>query len=302
MKKKPEEEEKDGFIVMFTALNMILLAFFIMMNSMAVIDPSRSRKAMNSLVGTFGLMPGFQSGTMGAFEEDAVPQDPRRRIKRLARMLHQFKKLKQPGLRVDERDDGRPVIELDAEMVFDTGGQHLAPRHFQVLDTLGLLVAKSGYPVIIEGHTDAKPMKGMRTNWYLSAARAASIQRYLERTSKLQPGQLRSVGYGSSRPSKHSKDPDAALHRRVEFVFEVSKDLAAARAQRSMLTSKPPKKNKATSGSSNASNASNSERAIETKEDAVHTKKSALSDPPTKKVAPTIHPIKPNIAPAEVTP
>ena len=58
MKRKPEEPEKDEFIVLFTALSMILLAFFIMLNTMAVIDPVRSRKAIDSLVGSFGMMPG----------------------------------------------------------------------------------------------------------------------------------------------------------------------------------------------------------------------------------------------------
>ena len=35
MKRRNEEPEKDEFIVLFTALSMILLAFFIMLNSMA---------------------------------------------------------------------------------------------------------------------------------------------------------------------------------------------------------------------------------------------------------------------------
>ena len=47
----------DGFIVQFTALVMILLALFILLNALATLNDSKKRKAIGSLLGSFGVLP-----------------------------------------------------------------------------------------------------------------------------------------------------------------------------------------------------------------------------------------------------
>ena len=56
--KKKGDGGSNSFIVLFTSLSVILLAFFILLNSMATIDSERVRKALGSLVGGFGILPG----------------------------------------------------------------------------------------------------------------------------------------------------------------------------------------------------------------------------------------------------
>jgi len=60
---RPEWEKTNSGLMLFTALNTILLAFFIMLASMAVIDEKRQIEAFGSLVGTFGILPGGLSVT-----------------------------------------------------------------------------------------------------------------------------------------------------------------------------------------------------------------------------------------------
>ncbi len=231
MGRKPEEPEKDEFIVLFTALSMILLAFFIMLNSMATMDDSRSRAALNSLMGTFGMMPGYASIDAGALKGEPDQLTPRQKIKRLTQLLEKIDKIGQPGMDVKVRQDGRPVIEFDSGVLFRVGGQMVAPEHFPLLDRIAQTIVESQYSVFIEGHTDGRPMKGGRTNWYLSAARAASVHRYLESTTRIEPGQISSIGYGPSRPHPEAQGPADPKHRRVEVVFEITKDLKALRKQ-----------------------------------------------------------------------
>lgn len=47
-----------GIRVLTVALFIILLAFFIVLNSIAVIDESRTLAALGSLIGSFGILPG----------------------------------------------------------------------------------------------------------------------------------------------------------------------------------------------------------------------------------------------------
>ena len=52
---------EDAFAVMFTSLNLILLSFFILLNSIAVVDNNRQRRALGSLRGSFGILLGGEN-------------------------------------------------------------------------------------------------------------------------------------------------------------------------------------------------------------------------------------------------
>ena len=60
-------ERGDSFLVLITTLNMLLLAFFIVLNSIAVRDERKERKALDSLLGTLGIL---SSGVSPGKSED----------------------------------------------------------------------------------------------------------------------------------------------------------------------------------------------------------------------------------------
>jgi chemotaxis protein MotB len=57
-KKNIDDDGADIGMVMTVSLFLILLTFFILLNSIAVIDEHRSRMAIGSLIGAFGGLPG----------------------------------------------------------------------------------------------------------------------------------------------------------------------------------------------------------------------------------------------------
>ena len=61
VREKKEREEikpKDLGPILFAALAILLLAFFILLNSMSVVDTKRKIKVLGSLQGTFGILTG----------------------------------------------------------------------------------------------------------------------------------------------------------------------------------------------------------------------------------------------------
>ena len=61
-----------SFTVLFTALSVLLLAFFILMNSMASPDPTRRFRAVGSLGSTFGF---FEDGAASRADADPTVVD-----------------------------------------------------------------------------------------------------------------------------------------------------------------------------------------------------------------------------------
>ncbi len=202
---KPE----DKFIVLFTALSMILLAFFIMLNSLATPDVSRSRAAMGSLVGTFGTLPGFEQQRLQVEMEFESSQ-----THSSGNDLEKIVRTKLEGetnLLVEKDPDGRIVVSVGPDLIFKKGGVEVAPSAFGTLDQLAELIRELRLPVRIEGHADATPS---RNNWYLSARRAASVYRYMAANHKIRPEQVTAAGFGDSQP-----DRTGVYRARVEVVF-----------------------------------------------------------------------------------
>ena len=73
----------------------------------------------------------------------------------------------------------------------------------------------------IEGHTDNVPMNSeeYRSNWDLSAARAANVVRLFTTKSNLAPEKLIAVGYGEYRPVEdNSTEEGRAKNRRIDII------------------------------------------------------------------------------------
>lgn len=214
--KPPPEPEKDEFMVLFTALSMILLAFFVMLNSLATIDDGRKRVVVDSLVGTFGFMPGYKYRN-----EQVQPGDRAvlRNKKDVDEMLEEtfglIEAQHQRGLSVERRADGRIIVRMDSEVFFKPAHVHVSPLSFPTLDRIARLIVRTRIPVRIEGHTDATPFSGGRSNWYLSGARAAAVFRYLQEAGGVPVGLMSAAGYADTRPPTE----EGVSPRRVELVF-----------------------------------------------------------------------------------
>jgi outer membrane protein OmpA-like peptidoglycan-associated protein len=122
----------------------------------------------------------------------------------------------------DDRDyavaSTQSMPAIDLEVYFDFNSAEITARSEPQLRELGDALSDpklKGATISINGHTDA--MGSDAYNKRLSERRAAAIKVYLVENFRLAPSNLRTVGYGKSKP-KNRSDLFAAENRRVEVV------------------------------------------------------------------------------------
>jgi chemotaxis protein MotB len=130
-----------------------------------------------------------------------------------------------------EIDDGKLLIRQEGSNVviqllekdsFPSGGADLEPGALQTLAKVGALVDGLSGAITVSGHTDNVPIRSggaYRSNWDLSAARAASVAHELLATG-LDPKRLMVTGHADTQPRAPNDSPaNRALNRRVDITF-----------------------------------------------------------------------------------
>ena len=136
----------------------------------------------------------------------------------------------QVRFRITER--GLVVALISDDVFFESASAAIRPRGQQVLDAVGPVLRRMPDDVAVEGHANHLAVTSAlyASNWELSAARAASVVRYLEGVAHLAGRRLSATGYGSSRPLYPRQDPRSIrVNRRVDLVV-VSDQPAAVRS------------------------------------------------------------------------
>lgn len=216
-----EKTAADTFVVMLTSLMMILLAFFIMLSTIAEVDQRRKRMALGSLMGSFGIMPsGRGTDAKGECAPSSNPLMPGVRKESFIRAMGAlFQGVSAEGkVRIFMRD-GKVVVSFRSDVLFPSGVTEVSPQAFSLLDKLAVAIRTLGEPVRIEGHTDSVPGRYPLANWRLSTRRAVAVLRYLREGCDLQPDLLAAAGYADTRPADGAARADGSRHRRVEVVF-----------------------------------------------------------------------------------
>lgn len=222
-KRQPEPESGgDDFMLMFTALMIIVLAFFILLTTMAVIDDDKSRLALGSLRGSFGILPGglvfdnkgkVLERSNHLIDEIAILE---RMIKDMIQVVHQ-RQLGSKGYIELDKGGAFPKLRISSQVLYPDGGIEISPRSFPVLDILAQTAKDLDRVMVIEGHTGVEPPAAESvapSNWELGALRAVNIQRYLITAAGVAPESVVSEGLAQYRPR-----PDLAPYDEVVIVF-----------------------------------------------------------------------------------
>lgn len=159
-----------------------------------------------------------------------TPQD----LKRLAERLRQASERVglEENLGVQLNDAGLRVMlhDTDKSGVFQLGGTVPNPAFRDLIVQLGALFAGVGNPILVVGHTDARPyhslLPGSRSNWHLSSDRALAARTLLLDGGMPASTVLQTIGMADEAPLT-PEDPNAAVNRRIEFLV-LSKEHAAA--------------------------------------------------------------------------
>lgn len=127
------------------------------------------------------------------------------------------------GLSVTQKN-GKVYVSLEESLLFATGKWAVESKGVEVLKKLAkVLETNTDINVMVEGHTDDVPMKGLgdvKDNWDLSAVRATSVVKILTQNSSIDPKRLTSAGRGEFFPIDNAKTKEArAKNRRTEIIL-----------------------------------------------------------------------------------
>lgn len=136
-------------------------------------------------------------------------------------LLRRFKKLIDAGKLKIKIVDGRMVVALPSDILFESGSAHLSRDGVKAVEEVAVIlrdVPERSFQV--EGHTDNVPIRTLQfpSNWELGAARALSVVNVM---AKMGVPQMRISGasYADTRPVKPNDTiENKAANRRIEIV------------------------------------------------------------------------------------
>jgi len=217
------------WLLTYADMITLLMAFFIMMYSMSVLNLAKFNEVAFSIRSGFG---GILSGS-GAHIMQTQANQRNRQASRLTSAevaidkAHKQVKatLNKLGLshQVEVKRDTRGLVVTIATdgLLFPIGSAELTPQAHQSLDVVSAVIHAMANPVVVEGHTCTKRIANTRfpSNWELSAARASRVVRYLINQG-IAPERLAAVGYGETHPvMPNDTEEHQQKNRRVDIVI-----------------------------------------------------------------------------------
>jgi len=119
--------------------------------------------------------------------------------------------------------DGRMLIALESDVLFDSGKTNLKPAGETSLAKVAQVLAGiTDRKYQVAGHTDDVPIHTARfpSNWELSTARAVEVVRFLI-ANGMKPQQISAAGFGEFDPVAANDTPEhRAQNRRIEIVLQ----------------------------------------------------------------------------------
>jgi chemotaxis protein MotB len=208
-------------LLMTVCLFLILLTFFVLLNSIAVIDEEKKIMAIGSLLGAFGSLRGGLSPLRTG--ESILPVSPPMTETKLdlEALLLLMDKRMVGQIKIESGKD-REIITINEKVLFDKDKYRLKSSSYPLLDKLSDLIEEGDYPVEIVGHTDNRPAKekGYRSNWELSTLMAIQALRYFVEKGKVLPERLTAYGCGSYKPiASNDTRQSRAQNRRVDIIL-----------------------------------------------------------------------------------
>lgn len=229
-RKKKTDDAGDGsslIQVMTVSLFIILLAFFILLNAIAVVDDQRRRTALGSLMENFGILSGGFS-----MLPNKTKRIPSEKISQITSLLDFSDLIKNDEDPVNDlivtSEPKRSVVSIPAKVLFEPGESTLKPEGQPILNRLCRAVKETQYSVDIVGHMDRGT--GVSDESFsareLSVIRALSVCRYFTESGKIHPKLITAYGWGEHHPIASDKVRESRiLNQRIEVVIAHKKRL-----------------------------------------------------------------------------
>lgn len=145
-----------------------------------------------------------------------------RRIREYKDLLAKFKPLIDAGRLQVKIVDGRMVVALSMDILFDSGSARLSKDGMETIQEVTRLLASiPGKRYQVEGHTDTVPIhtKTYPSNWELGSGRALSIVKTMV-AAGMPEERVSGATFGEWRPTATNEtDAGKAKNRRIEIVI-----------------------------------------------------------------------------------
>lgn len=220
-----EEEEPSSPFWMTTYSDMVtlLLTFFVLIVSMSEVELIRFKEALSYFNGRRSVLrnEAMMPPARPAEDSQQVFLQRESAIDDLAKFLRENDMQEKIKVRVSEL--GVHVSIVDS-VVFASGRAEVIETAKPLLTKVGEALTPLAAHVIVEGHTDDRPISTSQfpSNWELSGARAASVVRFfLLQNDAIHPRQYKTVGHGEFHPvASNDTAAGRARNRRVEILFK----------------------------------------------------------------------------------
>ena len=240
MSEEVQEEKKEtcpdcpvgapAWMTTYSDLVTLLLTFFVLLLSMANMDPVKFTEASSSLKDAFGI---HKQPAHVDFAIPVLPSPPITTYSPIQQQTTQkvYDKIKsqidsrrlEHDIGVLKNDDESIILRINESVLFDRGLAKIAPQSYSILRTVADIIRPLPMDLRIEGHTDDIPVSSSTySNWDLSVERAVAVMRFFTQSDLLPLDRMAAIGYGKKRPLvSNSNEVNRGKNRRVDFFLKL---------------------------------------------------------------------------------
>jgi chemotaxis protein MotB len=212
------------WLLTYADMITLLMAFFIMLYSMSILNMNRFKEVAVSIRSGFSGDISGQSRngnliTINAPKLDDGAGVPWKVAQKIQNFVEQENLGKSVRMRVDER--GLVISIVTDKVVFDKGQAGLSDAAKRIMEGVADALKQVPNQIRIEGHTCNLPVASAKyaSNWELSTARATMVVRFFIDHCGIPASRLSAVGYADSKPLvPNTSEKNRALNRRVDVI------------------------------------------------------------------------------------
>lgn len=218
------------WLLTYADMITLLMAFFIMLYSMSVMNMAKFRQLAISVRSGFGGdvegkgLSIASPGSAISLNPGIGPQVPPKPLQRVEEEVSKY--ITKKGLKnvvtVHQEPRGLVVSFRSDHLLFDRGSAELRPAAQEMLKQVMEKIRPLNYPVRVEGHTCSLPIHTAQfpSNWELSTARATNVVRYLIAEGSFSSRRLSAAGYADLHPvAPNATEEGRMRNRRVDIVI-----------------------------------------------------------------------------------
>ena len=202
------EEFKDGWIFTYGDLVTLLLCFFILLFSMCKYEIEKFKSVAESFKPLPAGTPFMEEGN------DSV-------VEQISKNVENTELGDSTNVTAESRG---VVVSFSAQAFFEPESSELTADARKELQRFAQLLFLLPNPIQIEGHTDNVPVAfsdTFKSNWDLSAARAAAVADFLLTATNLEGGNVQIAGFADTRPLGTNDSPSGrSRNRRIEVIVD----------------------------------------------------------------------------------